>query len=238
MNQNINVVKSVIGDSSIDTVNVREIHKYVESGKDFSNWIKNRIEVGGFIEGCDYVKLAQKGDRQTLIEYYVSFDMAKSIAMMERNSKGQEIRQWFIEREKQLTNSQSLIPTSFSEALKLAYEQSVVIETQKLQLTAASTVIEEMKPAQSFVENFVKNNKSMTLTQAWKGLGLKPNKFNEQLRNDGILCNNNLAKQAHLNAGYFSTKYTEWKSQTLVTPKGILYIAKKYAGYIESNSVN
>lgn len=65
--------------------------------------------------------------------------------------------------------------------------------------------------------------------------------FNKKLIEDGVLFKRqgstaNNAYQSHINAGFFVERFNEYGSQTLVTPKGILYIAKKYKKYIEDNS--
>lgn len=55
MNELIKIEKSNVGGDLIETVNARELHQFLEVGKDFSNWIKNRIEQYGFVEGVDYL---------------------------------------------------------------------------------------------------------------------------------------------------------------------------------------
>jgi anti-repressor protein len=44
-----------IGDDTIQTVNARELHAFLEVGKDFSTWINTRIQQYGFVENQDYV---------------------------------------------------------------------------------------------------------------------------------------------------------------------------------------
>jgi phage anti-repressor protein len=92
-------------DNGIQTVNARDIHRYVESKQDFSTWVKNRIEKAGFIEGQDFVKVHRKMELsatgQTIIEYHTSLDMGKELGMLEQNDKGREIRQFFIEADKE-----------------------------------------------------------------------------------------------------------------------------------------
>ena len=106
MNELIKIEKSNVGGDLIETVNARELHQFLEVGKDFSTWIKNRIEQYGFAEGVDYLLhkfMAQlpSGSKQK-IDYHISIDMAKELAMVERSDKGREVRQYFIECERRL----------------------------------------------------------------------------------------------------------------------------------------
>jgi phage anti-repressor protein len=121
-----------INEQTIDAVNARDLHSFLELGRDFSNWIKARINRYGFIEGEDFIcvenlsspKLASSKSRmQKVKEYFVTLDMAKELAMVERNDKGKQARRYFIDCEKQL-NEQKHLPatttdkTSFQETEK------------------------------------------------------------------------------------------------------------------------
>lgn len=46
-------------------VNARDLHEFLESKKDFSSWIKDRIERYDFVENEDYVVLLPKVGEQT-----------------------------------------------------------------------------------------------------------------------------------------------------------------------------
>jgi phage anti-repressor protein len=101
MNQLIEINTSEAG---IKTVNARDLHAFLEVGKDFSSWIKSRIEQYGFSEGADYL-LTHVGEQlasgtKYKIEYHCTLDMAKELSMVERNAKGKQARQYFIECEK------------------------------------------------------------------------------------------------------------------------------------------
>lgn len=91
-----------VGDDTIQTVNARNLHKWLESKQQFSNWIRGRIEDYGFVENADYLTINKKSERQILIEYHISLDMAKEISMVDRSAKGKEARQYFISCEKRL----------------------------------------------------------------------------------------------------------------------------------------
>lgn len=88
-------------------VNARELFVYLR-GEDtetkFSDWIKERFEKYGFIQGQDYCSFSQKNEKPTggrpSTEYLLALDTAKEIAMVESNAKGHMIRRYFIEAEK------------------------------------------------------------------------------------------------------------------------------------------
>lgn len=99
--------------TAIQTVNLRDLHKALGVGRDFSTWANDRITKFGFVEGQDYTTVSepieiidpQNGGTiksmtydgvKVAIEYHVSLDMAKELAMVENNEKGRQIRRYFI----------------------------------------------------------------------------------------------------------------------------------------------
>lgn len=110
---NINVVQKNIEGEKRRFVNARELHTWLGVGRDFSNWIRNRIKKYDFIENLDYfIAVAKSGsgvkarsDGQLIDaktgrvipkEYVISIDMAKELAMVENNEMGKKIRKYFI----------------------------------------------------------------------------------------------------------------------------------------------
>ena len=85
--------------------NARDLHAFLDVGKVFAAWIQDRIEQYGFVENQDFIILSEigknsEGRGQPKKEYSVTLDMAKEIAMVERNEKGKEARRYFIECER------------------------------------------------------------------------------------------------------------------------------------------
>ena len=106
MNELIKIESKEIDNESVQTVNARELHAFLGVGKDFSTWIKTRIAKYGFEENTDYIIVenlsspnlgSSKSRQQKLLDYYISIDMAKELAMVENNDKGREARKYFIE---------------------------------------------------------------------------------------------------------------------------------------------
>lgn len=104
----ITITKNEIGNAELNSVNAREIHSYLEVKTKFSMWIQRAISKYDFKENIDYLIAIPKngnGGKFENIEYIVTMDMAKELAMLENNPKGKETRKYFINCEKELQKS-------------------------------------------------------------------------------------------------------------------------------------
>lgn len=99
--QNLPIVTMVDGNQG---VLARHLHQMVENKRQFMDWFKQRCTQGGFIEGEDYllhkiVKQTNGPGGHNQINPILTINTAKHFAMMEKNEKGKEIRQYFIDVE-------------------------------------------------------------------------------------------------------------------------------------------
>ena len=105
MNELIKTSAAVIGGEEQRTVNARDLWKALQSKRQFGNWIEDRLS--GFVEGQDFTinKIVKTGKgasgKQLYKEYIITLDVAKHLAMLERNEQGRKIRDYFIEVEKE-----------------------------------------------------------------------------------------------------------------------------------------
>jgi phage anti-repressor protein len=102
--QLIPVFAGELSGAPVQLVDARLLHTFLEVGKDFSNWIKARIQDYGFIESQDFL-LAKFGEQNgsgghNKIDYFLSIDMAKELGMIERSAKGRQIRRYFLDMER------------------------------------------------------------------------------------------------------------------------------------------
>ncbi|EMQ1857120.1 antA/AntB antirepressor family protein [Salmonella enterica] len=111
-NQLIPVFNGTINNEPVLLCNARDLHAFLDVGKDFSTWIKSRIAEYGFVENQDFILLPKNGEQKVgrgghnRKDYHFTLDTAKETAMVERNEKGRQIRRYFIECEKQLRQRQ------------------------------------------------------------------------------------------------------------------------------------
>jgi phage anti-repressor protein len=88
-------------------VNSQDLYQKLQVNTRYNDWLTRRIKEYGFLEGVDfYSNLSKsqpskyKGGRDKTV-CMVTLDMAKEMAMVERNEFGRAVRRYFIEVEKQ-----------------------------------------------------------------------------------------------------------------------------------------
>ncbi len=84
MKELIVVRKQIIGDEEVNTVDARELHAFLESRQDFSDWIKGRVDKYDFVEGIDFIKFHNfmESDSKARTDYVLTLDMAKQITIL------------------------------------------------------------------------------------------------------------------------------------------------------------
>lgn len=126
----IPVFTGEIAGQSAQLVDAKLLHQFLEVGRDFSTWIKSRIEEYGFSENIDFLvhqirgtkNEGRGGNRKAVIDYHLSLDMAKELSMVERNEKGKQARRYFIECERRLLQSHSSLSLDAPDYLKQSRE--------------------------------------------------------------------------------------------------------------------
>lgn len=82
----------------------RELHKVLQVKSRFNDWISNRIAEYGFIENQDFViatkNLVAKRGGHNRLNYHLTLDTAKELAMVEKTEVGRAIRRYFIDCER------------------------------------------------------------------------------------------------------------------------------------------
>ena len=245
MNELIQVAERQIGEGSIQTVNARDLHAFLEVGKDFSTWIKDRIAQYGFVESQDYATAQELSSptsgsamarTQRIVAYYLSLDMAKEVAMVERNDKGKQARQYFIECERRVKSNVIDITAALADPARL--RSVLLVYTEKVIELEAK--VKEQAPKAEFHDAVAEAINSQTVQEVAKVLGTGQNRLFRFLREEGLLMANNLPYQQHVNAGYFKVVEKQYKdgrgesktyTQTLITGRGLTYIQKRISNH-------
>ena len=167
-------------------VNARELHQFLESKQDFSNWIKNRIEKYDFVENQDYCSFNKIIEREigatSRIEYALSVDMAKELSMVENNEKGRLARKYFIECEK-IAREGALASYQIEDPIKRAERW---IEEQKVR-QALEAKNQEMQPKAQYFDELVERSLLTGFRDTAKEIGLKQGEFINLLIDKGYI---------------------------------------------------
>ncbi|MDO4671659.1 MAG: antA/AntB antirepressor family protein [Porphyromonadaceae bacterium] len=133
------VFRGRIGECETNVVSAKALHKALGVGKDFSTWITARISEYDFIIGHDYSvnKLIAPNSgkspndavsSETRLpgrpgkDYLLTTNMAKELAMVERNEQGRAIRHYFIQCEAALKLTAPEVFARYGRKLKARVE--------------------------------------------------------------------------------------------------------------------
>jgi phage anti-repressor protein len=169
----IPVAARTVGSEPVQTVNARNLHAFLGVGAMFATWIKDRITKYEFAEGVDYlVTVSKTGIRSnvTTTDYFLTLDMAKEIAMVERNDAGKRARAYFIECERKLRAQPVLDlnnPAALRQAL-LSYSETVLALTAEK--SALVDTVAKLEP-KAIVHDIVMDNRGyLSLTEVARKL--------------------------------------------------------------------
>ncbi len=174
MNNPIAITNNTINEESVQTVNARELHVFLESKQDFSTWIKKRIMTYAFLDGRDFIRFHKKMEANNAIavEYYLTLDMAKELAMVERNKKGKQAREYFIECERRAKQVVTPQIDYSSPQVMLGVLTHLKNENERKHI-----IIEDLKPKAMALESLQRSDGLFSLTEAAKVLEMQPNQF-------------------------------------------------------------
>lgn len=232
MNDLIVIRNGLVGESQTETVDARELHAFLEVGKDFATWIKDRIEQYDFIENQDFVSFHRNGGKpaggRPSKDYTVTLDMAKELAMVERNDKGKQARQYFIECERRLKKATPALP-DFSDPVAAARAWADAKEAAQKAIADLAAA----KPAVEFVERYVDSSGSKGIREVAKLLNANEREFVAFLIDRQIMYRlaGRLTPYApHLDAGRFEVKAGVAQNEhaytsARFTTKGIQWVA-------------
>jgi len=157
--------KKFKGIEKINSVNARNLHLFLSVKQYFSDWIKYQLKRGLFEKNSDFIVVSQFCDtaNKNINEYYLTLDSAKEIAMMSGTAKGKEVRNYFIQVEKEYIANQSntnkvyvtLSDSKVREAFFIAFDGKCYYS--KEQLTKTHFHIDHILPKSKGGEDILSN---------------------------------------------------------------------------------
>ena len=208
------------------TVSGRELHEFLKIKTPYTQWFERMLGYG-FTENFDFRMVSQKCETNnpknpitTITDHEIKLDMAKELAMIQRNEKGKMARQYFIQVEK-AWNSPEMI---MKRALEIANNQ---VERLKLENAEKSKTIEEQKPKVIFADAVAASKTSILVGELAKllkqnGINIGCQRLFAWLRENGYLI---------------KRKGSDWNMPTQKSMEMKLFEIKE-STYLDSNGVN
>ena len=193
------------------TVSARDLHEFLEVGADFRHWFPRMCEYG-FEQGRDFnpVKFGRvqnEGGRtvsRIVDDAQITIDMAKELCMLQRNEKGKQARQYFIQLEKDWNSPERVM----ARALQIANKKLQVLEAQA----------EENRPKVLFADSVAASHTSILIFDLAKilkqnGVEIGGHRLFDWMRKNGYLVrrdgnDHNMPTQRSMEMGLFEVKET------------------------------
>lgn len=160
----------------------RDLHEFLDISTEYKKWF-NRMTEYGFNENEDFIRVTQKsptlGGIQNISNHHIKLNMAKEISMIQRNEKGKQARQYFIEVEKRWNSPEMIV----QRAMQIQDKKVKELETRNSMLLQQN---KEMKPKADYTSKILKNKGLVTISQIAKDYGMSPQAMNKLLNEYGV----------------------------------------------------
>ncbi|MDU6975958.1 MAG: phage antirepressor KilAC domain-containing protein [Clostridiales bacterium] len=183
--KSINEIINIKEENGEILISGRELHEFLEIGTPYAKWFVRMCEYG-FEENQDFITVGQKcpianGGYQERVDHAIKIDMAKEIAMLQRNEKGKEARKYFIDCEKKLKVQQPALPITYKDALIALVAEVEAKERLQLEVKAKEEAIQEMKPKADFCEEVLEADGAVPINIIAKDYGMSARSMNRLL---------------------------------------------------------
>jgi anti-repressor protein len=155
-------------------VNARDLHAALGIGRDFSNWIKDRIKKYGFEEGKGYSPiLADRSDSlpgKPRTEYLLTLSAAKELCTAENNDAGRTIRRYLLKIEEAWNTPEMVMARALQASAK-------TLEAYREKLTTLESENAILKPKAEYHDRLVDAKGLTNFRDTAKELGIPEKKF-------------------------------------------------------------
>lgn len=223
-------------------VSARDLHDFLEVKTAYKDWFPRMCEYG-FTEGEDFnplkiERVQNEGERmvaRTVDDAVLTIDMAKELCMIQRNEKGKQARQYFLQIEKDWNSPEKVM----ARALQIAGDKLKRLENK----------VEADAPKVLFADAVSASKTSILVGELAKllkqnGVDIGQHRLFCWMRENGYLIRRNgtdfnMPTQKSMDLGLFTVKETAIthsdgtvtvSKTTKVTGKGQQYFIQKFLG--------
>lgn len=233
------IIRINLNDNQQPVVSGRQLHEALGVKTAYKDWFPRMTEYG-FVEGQDFCSNLSKstgGRRAT--DHIIKLDMAKEIAMIQRSERGKQVRQYFIQVEKDFNSPEKIMARALLLADKKGHKLEAQIEADKPKVLFANAVSASQT-------SILVGDLAKLISQ--NGFKIGANRLFAWLRDNGYLIKRrgnswNMPTQRSMDMKLFEIKETTVThadghisiSKTVkVTGKGQQYFINKFIGEVSA----
>lgn len=137
------IITVTLNDKHEPVVSGRQLHEALGVKTKYADWFNRMIDYG-FAENQDFLLL--KNEQQTgrgghnKVDHVIKLDMAKEIAMIQRTERGKQVRQYFIQVEKDFNSPEKIMARALLMADQKVHKLEAQIEADRPKVLFAEAV--------------------------------------------------------------------------------------------------
>lgn len=142
-------------------VSGRALHRFLGIKTEYRHWFPRMVSYG-FTEDEDYTVIFDRNPGtagRPSEDHILTLDMAKEVSMIQRNEKGRQARQYFIECEKRAQNPVAALPDRRALA-------QMVLEAED-RADKATAELEAAAPAIDYHDRFIADDQDVITVEDW-----------------------------------------------------------------------
>ena len=231
--------RELIAGQFVETVSARDLWEFLGVKDKFTDWLFARLDKYQFVAEMDYLvrnipkEVPHQGGIRSIInvEYFLTIETAKELAMVQNNDKGREIRRYFIECERRAKAAAAapVVPASQPGPSAAPFDPETFFndpaKTLNLllnyteRLVRAENVIKEQQPKVAALNRIAEcTNGSLCIMDAAKVLQVKPKDLFIWLQGHDwtykrVGCSSWKAYSTRLKQGYLEHKISTLKTR-------------------------
>ena len=134
------IIKINLNDNHDPVVSGRQLHKALGVNSNYTTWFDRMTEYG-FDEGQDFLpNLEESTGGRRAVDHVIKLDMAKEIAMIQRTERGKQVRQYFIQVEKDFNSPEKIMARALLMADQKVHKLEAQIEADRPKVLFAEAV--------------------------------------------------------------------------------------------------
>lgn len=207
------LIEVTVNDNMEPVVSGRDLHERLGVKTAYKDWFPRMCEYG-FEEGTDFCSfLSESTGGRRATDHVLKLDTAKEIAMLQRSEKGKEIRQYFIQVEKDFNSPEKIM----ARALTIANN---TINSLQIESKIKDQQIAELKPKADYTDRILKSKSLVTISQIAKDYGMSGQTLNKKLHE--LKIQYKLGEQWLLYAKYHNKGYTHSETTPIRHTNGLV----------------